>query len=217
MQPLSRRRAIALASSLAAASLIRREARAQAPANEATFDIASFLAPGVDADTAFAKAIAEVEKAATAAAKGGGPVHMVLNLQKNAIYRIKRPLALKQLDGFELNGNGAQLINTTRDSTLHISSSSHVTIRDLSIDYDPLPFTQGAITGFDKTATQITVKVDPGYPDDIAFLASINDGFFKVMDRNTRAEGGRAGFSHPGQGGADIAGAHQGAFALERQ
>jgi hypothetical protein len=187
MQPLSRRRAIVLASSFAAASLVGRAARAQGQANEANFEIANFLAPGVDADTAFAKAIAEIEKAAAGAAKGGGPVHIVLNLQKNAAYRIKRPLAFKQLNGFELNGNGAQLINMTRESTLLVSSSSHVTIRDLSIDYDPLPFTQGTIAAFDKTATQVTVKVDPGYPDDPAFLASINDGFFKVMDRGTRA------------------------------
>jgi hypothetical protein len=187
MQPLTRRRALVLASSFAATSLIRREAHAQAQANEASFDIASFLTAGVDADTAFAKAIADIEKAAAGATKGGGPVHIVLNLQKNATYRIKRPLAFKQLNGFELNGNGAQLVNTTRGSTLQVSSSSHVTIRDLSIDYDPLPFTQGTITGFDKTATQITVKVDPGYPDDLAFLASITDGFFKVMDRSTRA------------------------------
>jgi Right handed beta helix region len=187
MQPLTRRRALVLASSFAAASLVRREGHAQGHANEASFDIASFLTTGVDADTAFAKAIADIEKAATAATKGGGPVHIVLNLQKNATYRIKHPLAFKQLNGFELNGNGAQLVNTTRGSTLTVSASSHVTIRDLTIDYDPLPFTQGTITGFDKTATQITVKVDSGYPDDLAFLASITDGFFKVMDRSTRA------------------------------
>lgn len=187
MQPLSRRRAIALASSFAAVSLAGPEARAQDAANETTIEIARFLAPGVDADTAFAKAIADIEKVAAGAAKGGGPVHIVFNLQKNAIYRIKRPLAFKQLNGFELNGNGAQLVNTTRDSTLLVSSSSHVTIRDLAIDYDPLPFTQGTIAAFDKTATQMTVKVDPGYPDDPAFLASITGGFFKVMDRGTRA------------------------------
>ena len=198
MQPLSRRRAITLASSFAAASLIGRAARAQGQANEASIDIAGFLTAGVDADTAFAKAITEVEKAAAAATKGGGPVHVVLNLQMNAIYRIKRPLAFKQLNGFEFNGNGAQLINMTRDSTLRVSSSSHVTVRDLSIDYDPLPFTQGTIAGFDKTATQITVKIDPGYPDDPAFLASITDGFFKVMDRNTRAlKAGARDFLNP--------------------
>jgi hypothetical protein len=89
--------------------------------------------------------------------------------------------------GFELNGSGAQLINTTMGSTLLVSDSSRVTIRDLAIDYDPLPFTQGTIVGFDRAALEIMVKVDPGYPDDPNFLATIADGFFKVMDRKTRA------------------------------
>jgi Right handed beta helix region len=190
MKPISRRQAIQLASSfLATAPLLSGASRAQtAPGTGATvFDMANFLGPGVDADTAFAKALAAISKAAGEAAKAGGPVHIVFDLGKNAIYRINRPLAFKELHGFELNGNGAQLINTARGSTLTISSSSHVTIRDLSIDYDPLPFTQGTIAAFDKAALQITVKVDAGYPDDPAFLATITDGFFKVMDRQTKA------------------------------
>jgi hypothetical protein len=187
MPSMSRRRAIALGSSFAAVSLCDRKAVAQAIAGAVTLDMTSFLKGGGDADTAFAKAMAAIEKAAADAAKGGGPVHITFNLEKNAIYRIKHPLAFSKLHGFELNGNGAQLINSTRDSTLTISSSSRVTIRDLTIDYDPLPFTQGTITAFDKTATQITVKVDAGYPDDPAFLATITDGFFRVMDRATRA------------------------------
>jgi len=145
MKPLSRRRAITLASSyLATVPLLGGASRAQpAPGTGATvFEMANFLAPGVDADAAFAKAIAAVSKAAADATRSGGPVHIVFNLGKNATYRINRPLAFKALHGFELNGNGAQLINTTRGSTLTISGSSHVTIRDLTIDYDPLPFTR---------------------------------------------------------------------------
>ena len=190
MKPLNRRQAITLASSLLAArAIVPRPARSQAASGSGavTFDIAKFSGPGVDADAAFTKALAAIEKTAADAAKGGGPVHIVLNLDKGAAYRIKRPLAFRQLSGFELKGNGAQLINTTRGATLTISGSSHVTIRDLSIDYDPLPFTQGTITAFDKTATQITIKVDPGYPDDPPFLAGITDGFFKVMDRRTKS------------------------------
>jgi hypothetical protein len=191
MRSLTRRRAITLASSyLATAPLLGSASRAQ-PATgtgPTVFDMANFLGPGADADAAFAKGLAAISKAAGEAAKGGGgPAHIVLNLGKNAIYRINRPIAFKELHGFELNGNGAQLINTTRGSTLTISACSRVTVRDLTIDYDPLPFTQGTIAGFDKAALQITVKVDAGYPDDPAFLATITDGFFKVMDRGTKA------------------------------
>src|SRR5262249_25903316 len=188
MRLFSRRHAIKLASSLAATPFFASQVGAQAasPLGATVFDIKSFLGAGVDADSAFAKAMAEIEKAAAAAKKGGGPVHVILNLEKGATYRIKRTLTFKDLGGVELNGNGAQLINTTRSQTLHISNSSRVTIRDLIIDYDPLPFTQGTIAAFDKKALQIDVKVDLGYPDDPALLAIFNDGFFKVMDRQTR-------------------------------
>jgi hypothetical protein len=94
---------------------------------------------------------------------------------------------IDKLGGFTLDGNGAQLINTARAASLGISNSNRVVVRDLAIDYDPLPYTQGVIAGFDRTATIVTVKVDPGYPDDPALLASLNDGFFKVMDRRTRS------------------------------
>jgi hypothetical protein len=190
MKPLSRRRALKLAATcLATAALPSSASRAQPASGTAAtvFEMANFLAPGIDADAAFAKAIAAIAKAAGDAARAGGPVHIVFNLGKNASYRISHPLAFKEIHGFELNGNGAQLINTTRGSTLTITACSHVTIRDLTIDYDPLPFTQGTIAGFDKAALEITVKVDAGYPDDPAFLATVTDGFFKVMDRRSRA------------------------------
>ncbi len=187
--PISRRRALTLASLFVASPLLGTEGRAeQAPVpGAASFDMATFTATsGGDADAAFAKALAAIAKAAAEVAKAG-PVHIVLNLEKNASYRIKRPLAFRQLYGFELNGNGAQLINTTRSGTLVISGCNRFTVRDLTIDYDPLPFTQGTITAFDKKAVEITVKVDPGYPDDAALLAAFTDGFFKVMDRHNRA------------------------------
>jgi parallel beta-helix repeat protein len=188
MLPLSRRRALKLAASFVAFTpALERTAGAQPLPGLVTLEMASFQGTGVDDDAAFAKALAAIEKAAAAAKKDGSPVHIVFNLGKNATYRIKRPLAFKDLNGFELNGNGAQLINTTRSQTLAISASSHATIRDLTIDYDPLPFTQGTIAGFDKKALQIDVKVDAGYPDDPPFLATITDGFFKVMDRHTKA------------------------------
>jgi hypothetical protein len=190
MQTVSRRQAMKLASSFAAApSLGSIEAWAQpSPGAGATvFAMATFTAASPDHDAAFAKAVAAMTEAAAAANKAGRPAHIVLNLDKNATYRIRRPIVLKQLSDIEIHGNGAQLINTARASTLQISDASHVTIRDLTIDYDPLPFTQGTIASFDRAAREIIVNVDPGYPDDAALLATITDGFFKVMDRRTRA------------------------------
>src|SRR5260370_12861565 len=104
--------------------------------------MANFTAASPDHDAAFAKAVAAISEAAAEANRAGRPAHIVLNLDKNAIYRIKRPIVLKQLSGIEVHGNGAQLINTAPASTLQISDPSHVTIHDLTIDYDTLPFTQ---------------------------------------------------------------------------
>ena len=183
MKIVSRRRAITLASSLAAAPLLNSiDSLAQpAPGAGATvFDMAHFTAGSSDHDAAFAKAVAAISEAAAEANKAGRPAHIVLNLDKNGTYRIKHPIVLKQPSGVEINGNGAQLINTARTATLQISGASRLTIRDLTIDYDPLPFTQGTIASFDRAAREIIVNVDPGYPDDPALLGTITDGFFKV-------------------------------------
>ena len=182
MKTVSRRRALTLASSLVAAPLLNSIDSLAQPGTPATvFDIANFTAASPDHDAAFAKAVAAISEAAAEANKAGRPApHIVLNLDRNAIYRIKRPIILKQLSSIEVHGNGAQLINTARASTLQISDASHVTIRDLTIDYDPLPFTQGTVASFDGAAREIIVKVDPGYPDDPALLGTITDGFFKV-------------------------------------
>ena len=165
MKLISRRRAMTLASSLAAAPLLNSiESLGQPGAPATVFDMANFTAASPDHDTAFTKAVTAISEAAAEANKAGRSAHIVLNLDKNAIYKIKRPIVFKQLSDVEVRGNGAQLINTARASTLQICDANHVTIRDLSIDYDPLPFTQGTIASFDRAAREIIVKVDPGYP-----------------------------------------------------
>ncbi len=117
MPMLSRRRAMMLASSYAAALPLLNGGNSRAqdkPGAAATvFEMADFSKSALDADTAFARALAAISKSAGEAAKAGKPVPIVLNLEKNATYRIKQPLELKRLSGFELNGNEARLVNTT--------------------------------------------------------------------------------------------------------
>ncbi|HEV2550716.1 MAG TPA: right-handed parallel beta-helix repeat-containing protein [Stellaceae bacterium] len=185
-----RRRAVLLAPLLLGIPLLRgQNARAQPGAAKPTvFEMAAFTGKTKDADTAFAEALAAIENAVADAKKHGAAIHPVLNLEKNATYRIKRPIEITRFDGLEIDGRGALIINTsTTQTTLHVHSCSHLVIRDLAIDYDPLPFTQGTIAGFDAKALNVTVKVDAGYPDDAKFLATIRDGFFRVMDRRTKA------------------------------
>lgn len=188
---MSRRRLLGFAASLALPiQLLRgRKSRAEAApaAKTISFNMAEFTGKSKDADAAFAQALTTVGTALADAKKHGEATRAVLNLGKNAVYRIKQPIQLAQLDAFEINGQGAELVNTTLQSTLHIQSCNRVTIRDLSVDYDPLPYTQGTIAAFDAKALHITVKVDRGYPDDAKFLATIRDATFGVMDRRTRS------------------------------
>jgi hypothetical protein len=183
-----RRRAFLLAA-LSVLLLRSRKGRAETgpAAKTTTLEMADFTGKSRDTDAAFEQALATVGKLVTDAKKRGEPTQAILNLEKNAVYKIKRPIEMTQLDWFEINGRGAEIVNTTLQSTLHIQSSSHVTIRDLSIDYDPLPFTQGTIVAFDAKGLLITVRVDRGYPEDAKFLATVHDGFFRVMDRRTKS------------------------------
>jgi hypothetical protein len=102
MKPLNRRRAIKLASPY----LLVPPARQRQPGADRIhhrsdcFEMANFLGPRVDADTAFAKALALISTAASDPAKAAGPAHIVFNLGKNATYRINRPLAFKRAPWF---------------------------------------------------------------------------------------------------------------------
>ena len=95
MKTISRRRAITLASTFAAAHLLNSIDSLAQPGAATVFDMANFPA-SPDHDAAFAKAVAAISEAAAEANKAGRPAHIVLNLSKT-IYRIKRPIVLKQL------------------------------------------------------------------------------------------------------------------------
>jgi hypothetical protein len=187
---LSRRRLLGFAASLALPIQLQRGRKSRAEAAPAvkivSFDMAEFTGKSTDADAAFAQALATVGTALADAKKRGEATRAVLNLGKNAVYRIKQQIQLAQLDAFEFNGQGAEIENTTLQSTLHLQSCNHVTIRDLSVDYDPLPYA-GHYRGLRRQGAHITVKVDRGYPDDAKFLATIRDATFGVMDRRTRS------------------------------
>jgi hypothetical protein len=45
-----------------------------------------------------------------------------------------------------------------------IYKCTNVTLKNLAIDYDPLPYTQGIVTTVNSDAQLITMKVDSGYP-----------------------------------------------------
>jgi hypothetical protein len=139
MKNPSRRDAIKLASWFAATAPLLAGAKSHAqpkPASAATtFEITSFTGAGVDPDAAFAKAPGRDCQIRGRCRQGRQAGSDRAEPREKRCLQNQAPARLQQLSGFVLNGNGAQLINTTMGSTLLISGSSHLTIRDLSIDY----------------------------------------------------------------------------------
>lgn len=75
--------------------------------------------------------------------------------------------------GITIDGGGAMLVNTPKNGLFAIHKSRDVTIRRVTVDYDPLPFTQGTIQTIDPAGGTIDVEWQPGYPlppdDDAAY------------------------------------------------
>lgn len=155
--------------------------------------LAPFLATQPTFEDAFAAAVAAAaERVAAERAAGGEAVRAVVELPPGR-HRIARPLVITGLAGVGIDGGGCTLVQTAPDEVLEITDCRNIVISNLSIDYDPLPFTQGTVTAVDGNGKIIDVVVDAGYPCDEAFAARLAHGSFQVMDRETEsfAIGGR--------------------------
>ena len=51
-----------------------------------------------------------------------------------------------------------------RIDSMAIIGCTNVSIKGLTIDYDPLPYAQGHITAFDKKQKRLEIRIEPGYP-----------------------------------------------------
>lgn len=65
---------------------------------------------------------------------------------------------------FTLAGNGARIIVTNPEvGLLSLRNCANITLENLTLDYDPLPFTQGTVTNV-TGPTQFQVALQPGFP-----------------------------------------------------
>jgi len=71
----------------------------------------------------------------------------------------------QDLQNITIDGNGATF--QFSDPTLAgiaLIDSTDITIRNLTLDYDPVPLTQGVIRAIDRDGRTITLEIDKGYP-----------------------------------------------------
>ncbi len=83
------------------------------------------------------------------------------------IYRLpKEGLLLRKLKDRTIHAEGVTLLGTELSpSALQFQACVNVTLTGLTLDYDPLPFTQGRLTVVDAVARTADFEVSAGYPD----------------------------------------------------
>ena len=80
------------------------------------------------------------------------------------IYRIDHTWKLSKLRNFTIDGNGATLVFTRPVIALGIYNCENLIVRNLTIDYDPLPFSQGTVLANNPAKREIRVRIHAGYP-----------------------------------------------------
>ncbi len=77
-----------------------------------------------------------------------------------------RHLAFRDLSNVEIIAYDVELVCTSTVAALAFDRCSNVTVRGLTIDYDPLPFTQGRIVSIEPDKSSMVFEVADGYPED---------------------------------------------------
>jgi len=77
-----------------------------------------------------------------------GPVHLVVD----------------GAEDLELVADGVTFVCTRRTRAINLRACRNVTLRGLTIDYDPLTFTQGRVITVAEDKSWIDIRIDAGYP-----------------------------------------------------
>jgi hypothetical protein len=101
-------------------------------------------------------------------------------------YRVKprhaEHLVLQRLSGVTIVADGVEMICTETTRALTIRDCTDLTVRGLTIDYDPLPFTQGRITALSPDKKVHDIELFGGYPR----ADAARDFKYEIFDPATR-------------------------------
>ena len=125
---------------------------------------------------------------------GDTSFRIVINIPKDT-YTLSGEISLRsnvarEYKNIEIEGNGSTIISTNIHAPIFsFFEADNICVNNLSLDYDPLPFTQGIVAqvgGENADGSQeIKVKVDTGYRCDQSFADWIrgSGGDLAVLDR----------------------------------
>ena len=72
-------------------------------------------------------------------------------------------IALDNLKNMEIDASGSTFWFEDECWGLHMTNCANVTIKNLNMDWDPLPYTQGLIVGMNEKEKTLDVKIDQAY------------------------------------------------------
>ena len=108
--------------------------------------------------------------------------------------RNRQHLLLHNLRDIEIIAEDVEMICTETTRAITITHCTNVTLRGLVIDYDPLPFTQGRITGFSADKTLHEIELFEGYPP-AATARNFKYEIFRPDTRTLRCDEGTSSAS----------------------
>lgn len=122
-------------------------------------------------------------------------------------YRLDSSLFFKGMKNMTLEGNGSKFIFTIAENSnmdfayaILIQDCENLTLRDITVDFDPLPFTQGTVIAVDPGGAWYDVKIHDGYRQDLTFLKhdiATHELSIHLFDPKTRLVKVRSSFLFP--------------------
>lgn len=105
------------------------------------------------------------------------------------IYRVKpqnrQHLVLKNISDVEIIAENVEIICTETTRAITISNCQNLRLQGLTIDYDPLPFTQGRIVKMADDKRWLEFEIIDGYPENLQMRISIYDSRTGILRRDT--------------------------------
>lgn len=98
----------------------------------------------------------------------------------------RQHLLLRGVRDAVLVAEGVEMICTETTRAITIEDCENLTIRGLTIDYDPLPYTQGRITSISEDTARLEVEILAGYEDPLPTTGSV-----EIFDPSTDSLRGR--------------------------
>jgi hypothetical protein len=160
---------------------------------QTTLNVADFGAVPNDGQNDYPAFAAALKKARTLPAPvqivfSPGVYHFASDIEP-AIYN-DGAFQLVNASDLLIEGNGAEiLITRPHMSFVYARNSTNLIVRNFTVDYDPLPFSQGTVGSLDRADGSFILALDEGYPDPTeepftseAFAAFYSASWGVVMD-----------------------------------